>query len=95
MFEELFIEELSIRALTTFLWFSLNLGNKITFCFPIQITPHNSSLSFSIPLKYYLFTRYKFPIYPHIFYKVPTQYPMKGKKMREERGERREIFVLN
>jgi hypothetical protein len=35
-----------------------------------------------------------FLAYPHIFYKISTQFLIKGKKMRVERGARREIFYF-
>jgi hypothetical protein len=49
-------------------------------------------LFFFIPLKYYLFTKYKFLIYPHFFHKILTQSLIKDKnlKIRDER----EMIIL-
>jgi hypothetical protein len=51
---------------------------------------HNSFiyLSLYISLKYYFFIKYKFHTYLLIFYKIPAQFPIKDKKMKDKRRKK-------
>ena len=68
---------------TVFFLFFPNLGHNY-FLFISQYIP----IPFSILLKYYSFTKYKFPkypTYPDFFHKISTQSPIENKKKKEKR----------
>jgi hypothetical protein len=52
------------------------------------LLPYKNIFHNSISLKYYFFTKYKFPTYPHFFQKIPTQSLIKDKKTRDETRKR-------